>query len=158
MRRPSNPLDPKVRLLWWTIGLLQAAIVGGAIPVVAVVSTSDFPEARGPFVTVAVVLAVLMLVIAVIVPPVRYRRWRYEIRERDVFLSKGAIFFEMTLVPFDRIQYVETRQGPLDRVFSLAQVHVYTAAGRAAQIPGLSIPEAQRLREELSKVAGTSSV
>jgi membrane protein YdbS with pleckstrin-like domain len=38
------------------------------------------------------------------------------------------------------------------------QLVVYTAAGRAARIPGLDPSEADSLREELATVAGTQSV
>jgi hypothetical protein len=68
------------------------------------------------------------------------------------------LFFVLTLIPFDRIQYVETHQGPLDLAFGLMQLVVYTAAGRAARIPGLDPTAAGSLREELAKVAGTQSV
>ena len=98
------------------------------------------------------------IVLAAVLPYLRYRRWRYQIRERDLFLSHGSLFFVLTLIPFDRIQYVETHQGPLDLAFGLMQLVVYTAAGRAARIPGLAPEEAGSLREELSKVAGTQSV
>jgi membrane protein YdbS with pleckstrin-like domain len=64
----------------------------------------------------------------------------------------------VTLIPFDRIQFVETHQGPLDRAFSLTQLVIYTAAGKAGTIPGLESSEAEALREELSRVAGTESV
>lgn len=101
---------------------------------------------------------VAAIVLAAAIPYLRYRRWRYEIRERDLFLSHGSLFFVLTLIPFDRIQYVETHQGPLDLAFGLMQLVVYTAAGRAARIPGLAPEEAGSLREELSKVAGTQSV
>ena len=104
---------------------------------------------------VGVVTAIML---AAALPYLRYRRWRYEIRERDLFLSHGSLFFVLTLIPFDRIQYVETHQGPLDLAFGLMQLVVYTAAGRAARIPGLAPEEAGSLREELSKVAGTQSV
>lgn len=93
-----------------------------------------------------------------VVPPFLYRRWRYQIRDRDLFFSKGTLFFSKTLIPYDRIQFVETRQGPLARAFGLAQVIVYTAGGKAGSIPGLRIDEAESLREELSRVAGTTSV
>ena len=98
------------------------------------------------------------VVLAIVVPDLRYRRWRYEIRERDLFLARGSLFRVLTLIPFDRIQYVETHQGPLDLAFGLMQVVVYTAAGRAARIPGLSPRQAEDLREELSRVAGTEGV
>lgn len=111
-----------------------------------------------PATTGYVIGVVTAVVLAAVLPYLRYRRWRYEIRERDLFLSHGSLFFVLTLIPFDRIQYVETHQGPLDLAFGLMQLVVYTAAGRAARIPGLAPEEAGSLREELSKVAGTQSV
>jgi membrane protein YdbS with pleckstrin-like domain len=149
-RRPARPLDRRVLTMWWTIAAVAA------IPIVILaaylVSRAELPR----FVSIAAVAVILTA--ASLLPWLRYRRWRYEIRERDVFLSHGALFSVLTLVPFDRIQYVETHQGPLDLAFGLMQLAVYTAAGRAARIPGLSPEEAETLREELSRVAGTRSV
>jgi membrane protein YdbS with pleckstrin-like domain len=137
-------------MMWWTTwGVLVA--IGAAAAALLV--------GRSPGVTAGYVIGVLSaIVLAAVIPALRYRRWRYEIRERDLFLSRGSLFFVLTLIPFDRIQYVETHQGPLDLAFGLMQLVVYTAAGRAARIPGLAPNEAGSLREELSKVAGTPSV
>lgn len=136
--------------MWWTVW--GAIVLVGAL--VASPTIVGIPSGGAIFVA-AFVLAVLG---AATVPYLRYRRWRYEIRERDLFLSHGSLFYVLTLIPFDRIQYVETHQGPLDLAFRLMQLVVYTAAGRAARIPGLAPDEAEALREELSKVAGTESV
>lgn len=135
--------------MWWTIGAALALLVIGAASAVAASAglSAWLPAA-----------AAAAVVLAVAVPPLRYRRWRYEIRERDLFISHGALFQVLTLVPFDRIQFVETHQGPLDRLFGLTQLVVYTAAGRAGQIPGLEVSVAEALREELSKVAGVATV
>jgi membrane protein YdbS with pleckstrin-like domain len=136
--------------MWWTVGAALVVLATGAAVVVAV---SAELSAWLPA-TVAIAAAVL----AAVVPPLRYRRWRYEIRERDLFVSHGALFQVLTLIPFDRIQFVETHQGPLDRLFGLTQLVVFTAAGRAGQIPGLEASVAEALREELSKVAGVATV
>lgn len=149
-RRPSKALHRRVLRLWWTTwGVL--VVIGAAV---ASLLVSWSPAATSAYI-IGVVPAI---VLAVALPYLRYRRWRYEIRERDLFLSRGSLFFVLTLIPFDRIQYVETHQGPLDLAFGLMQLVVYTAAGRAARIPGLAPEEAGSLREELSKVAGTQSV
>lgn len=149
-RRPTRALDRRVLRLWWTTwGVL--VVIGAAVasPLVG----------RSPSITAAYFIGVVTAVVmAAVLPYLRYRRWRYEIRERDLFLSHGSLFFVLTLIPFDRIQYVETHQGPLDLAFGLMQLVVYTAAGKAARIPGLAPEEAGSLREELSKVAGTQSV
>lgn len=150
MQEPSKRLDPRIRTVWRASGLLQAAVVSAGI--FAAASVLDAPTAA------AVVLCLILLGAAVTVPHLMYRRWRYEIRERDVYLAKGFLFSRHTLVPFDRIQYVENRQGPLDRLLGLTQIVVYTAAGPSGRIPGLAFAEAEAMREELAKVAGTSSV
>jgi hypothetical protein len=147
---PRNRLSPKVRRLW----IVASAAVDAVVLIVVVIVTLilDLP--------VWVVPAVLLVAVAdiALVPALRYRRWRYEIRSNDLYFSKGAVFLERTLVPFDRIQYVETRQGPLDRFFGLHQLLVYTGAGKAGSIPGLESDEAQSLRDELSKVSGAVSL
>jgi uncharacterized protein len=149
-RRPTRALDRRVLRLWWT--------TWGVIVVIGAAAASPL-LGRSTLATTGYVIGVVTaVVLAAVLPYLRYRRWRYEIRERDLFLSHGSLFFVLTLIPFDRIQYVETHQGPLDLAFGLMQLVVYTAAGRAARIPGLAPEEAGSLREELSKVAGTQSV
>ncbi len=127
-----------------TVPFAIAALVAGLL--------LDLPMA--PFVAGALIV----LSPALFVPKLAFRRWRYAIRDQDLYTSKGAIWHIETLVPFDRIQFVESRQGPLDRGFNLTQVIVYTAAGKAANIPGLDQATAETIREDLSKVAGTASV
>jgi membrane protein YdbS with pleckstrin-like domain len=148
--RPNNRLDPAVVKLWWLAGAIRVLVISAA----AFVGNwfLDWP------VVIPVTVSLVVAIGQGVLPPLLYRRWRYEIRNRDVFLSSGALIWRLTLIPFDRIQFVETQQGPLERWFRLSKVVVYTAAGRAASIPGLNVGEAERLREELSLVAGTESV
>jgi membrane protein YdbS with pleckstrin-like domain len=143
-------LDRRVLTMWWALAGVAAAVALGAAVALAV--ADQVPT------WVPIGVGVIAALLAAAVPYLRYRRWRYEIRERDVFLAKGALFVVVTLIPFDRIQFVETHQGPLDRAFSLTQLVIYTAAGKAGTIPGLESSEAEALREELSRVAGTESV
>jgi membrane protein YdbS with pleckstrin-like domain len=136
--------------MWWTVGALT--VVAATVGLFVVASLADLSSA------LPLALAVAAAALAVSVPPLRYRRWAYEVRSRDALISKGAVFYVQQAIPFDRIQFVESRQGPLDRLFGLTQVVLYTAAGKAARVPGLSPSQAESLREELSRVAGTVSV
>lgn len=144
------PLHPNVRKLWQVIAWMVAAplaliaAIGGTLLHLPALIWGG--------------VALVFLVPALGVPRLAYRRWRYAIRQKDLYTSKGAIWHVETLVPFDRIQFVESRQGPLDRAFKLTQVVVYTAAGKATSIPGLDRETADSLREDLSQVAGTASV
>ncbi|MBA2273475.1 MAG: PH domain-containing protein [Actinobacteria bacterium] len=150
MNDAGHPLDRRVLMMWWSLsggGVGCAALLGG-------VAAWFGPVPVGPVVT----LVLLGIVAAALIPPLRYRRWRYGLRERDLSLSRGALWQVRTLIPFDRIQFVESRRGPLDRLFGLNVLVVYTAAGRAAHIPGLNPSQAEAVREELAKVAGTLTV
>jgi uncharacterized protein len=137
--------------MWW--------LIDGATVLLAVIALWLLWVAAGdlPWWGAAAITATA-LVLAAVVTPIRFRRWRYEIRQRDVLISRGALFRVLTLIPFDRIQFAETRQGPVDRLFRLNQLILYTAAGRAGRIPGLDPSEAEALREELSKVVGRPTV
>jgi membrane protein YdbS with pleckstrin-like domain len=150
MRPPANKLDRRILGLWWSASFALVLVI-----TLACLTASLLGRMPG-----AAALAIVLLAAAVAagLPPVRYRLWAYEIRARDLYTARGGLFVTRTLIPFDRIQFVETRQGPLDRVFGLHQLVVYTAAGRAGRIPGLGDEEASSLREELSRVAGTVAV
>jgi membrane protein YdbS with pleckstrin-like domain len=150
MERPARRLDGRVLRLWWTTAAAAALVAWIALAILA--ESADMPVAA------ALLIGVVVAVVAVVFPYIAYRRWRYEIRERDLLISHGAIYHVTTSIPFDRIQFVETRQGPLDRLFNLTRLVVYTAAGRAGQIPGLDVSEAGSVREELSSVAGADTV
>jgi membrane protein YdbS with pleckstrin-like domain len=99
-------------------------------------------------------LAILLGTVTVgVVPPLRWRQWRYEIRPDEVDLQRGILWVARTLVPLGRIQHVDTRQGPLQRRFGLSTVVFYTAAG-PNQIPELSTPVAAEVRDRIAALTG----
>jgi uncharacterized protein len=141
-------LDPRVRYLWWLGGaltVLQAVLVAGLIDVFA-----PLPLRRG-LLTGAV--AATGALVAVILPIVRYRRWRYALRESDLWIRQGVLWVTVSVIPYSRLQFVDTRQGPLDRLFGLSQLVVHTAAlGTSGRLPGLAHEQAEALRERLAEV------
>lgn len=139
-------LHPRVRGLWWCAGVLGVAQL--LIPVAILDYTIPHPLDDG-MVTGAV--AAVGLLLAAVVPVVRYRRWRYALRDADLWVRQGVLTVTVTVVPYRRLQFVDTRQGPLDRLFGLSQLVVHTAAlGTSARLPGLEASEAERLREALA--------
>ena len=149
---PAERLDPRAKALWRITGTLGALplLVGGAFASWASLSLAEVPLLLGivPF------LAALgsFVVLAAVVPDLRWRRWRYEIRGDEVDLQRGIVWVSRTLVPLARIQHVDTQSGPLQRRFGLATVVFYTAAG-ANQIPELSAPVASRVRDRIAELA-----
>ncbi len=147
---PAERLDPRARTLWRITGAL------GMLPLLIGIGLGGgyvlLRLFEAPLLVSALPLVALLLLTAVAVgvaPDLRWRRWRYEIREDEVDLQRGIFWVTRTLVPLARIQHVDTQSGPLQRRFGLATVVFYTAAG-ANQIPELSAPVAADVRDRIS--------
>jgi membrane protein YdbS with pleckstrin-like domain len=148
---PAETLDPRAKKLWRITGAL------GALPILAGGAFGGwvlFRVAEAPFLVSVLPLVAVVALFAVfvgVVPDLRWRRWRYEIREDEVDLQRGIVWISRTLVPLARIQHVDTQSGPLQRRFGLATVVFYTAAG-ANQIPELSAPVAAEVRDRIAEL------
>ncbi len=148
---PAERLDPRAKTLWRITGAL------GALPLLALGVSLSWVLLRT--VEVFLLLGILPLLAALglfvvligVVPDLRWRRWRYEIREDEVDLQRGIVWVSRTLVPLARIQHVDTQSGPLQRRFGLATVVFYTAAG-PNQIPELSAPVAAEVRDRIAEL------
>lgn len=78
-------------------------------------------------------------------------RLGYAERQDDLLIRRGIMFRSTTVVPFGRMQFVDVRSGPIERLFGLATVELHTAAASSdAVIPGLPAGEADRLRDVLA--------
>ena len=145
-------LHPSVRYVWWVEGGLVAlpVVVAGAVLAVVLSGTGWQWLWVAP---VAVALAAATL--AVVVPIVRYRNWAYALREDDLWIRSGVFWRRTTIIPYIRLQFVDTKQGPIERLLDLSQLIVHTAAvGTSGQVPGLSNEAANALRERLSRLEG----
>ena len=141
-------LDPRVRTLWWTAGLLQAVLITMVVAPVDVFA--PLPTQTGVLTSAVGGVGVAL---ALIIPVIRYRRWGYALREGDLWIRQGVLWVTVSVIPYARLQFVDTRQGPLDRLFGLSQLVVHTAAlGTSGRLPGLDAEEAEHLRERLAAV------
>jgi len=95
----------------------------------------------------------LFFVYQVIVrPPLYARYWRYEVGEHDVYLQRGLFVVARELIPFARVQNVDTSQGPMERFFKVSSVKLSTA-GSSVVIPMLDDEVAEALRLQISERA-----
>ena len=145
---PSQTLAPAARKLWRLeggVGTLVALVPAILVQVLA----------GGMWALLAwVALALFALFTVVLVPEVRWRRWRWEVREHEIDLRHGTWEVIRTLVPMARVQHVTTRRDPFQQALDLATVVVHTAAG-ANEIPALTVAEAARVRDRIAELART---
>lgn len=144
-------LNPRVRLQW-AIGVVVTTILVGGLGSAALVVGLD----RSPL--PAVGLALLVLLVGTIHLVYRYRVWQFEVRDQELYLRRGVLTQVRTLVPYVRVQHVDSRRGPIERALGLASVVVYTAGSRGADvtIPGLTPERAEALQERLRTLATES--
>jgi membrane protein YdbS with pleckstrin-like domain len=143
-----NRLHPRIRVVWAAKAAVTAAVF--AVLVLAVDRLAvDLPVWVPPAVFLVALGGGVGLAL------VRYRAWRYEIREDALYLERGVFTRVRTVVPFVRIQHVDSSRGPLERLIGLASTVVYTAGSRGADVtvPGLTPGGADDLRERLKRLA-----
>ena len=145
----TEHLDPKVALLWQ----LNAAL--GWVFWMVLAAVALFLADRSP--AWALVLLVPAAAYTLYVPPRRYRHWTFRVDEVDVRVAHGWLWRTESVVLHSRIQHVDTRQGPVERMMGLATVVVFTAGsvGAMVGIPGLAVTRAEELRDQLVRLSGT---
>ena len=150
---PAERLDPRAIKLWRLTAALGMVplVVGGGVATQFLFRVEQTPAWVD---LLPLLIAILLGVVSVaVIPQLRWRMWRYEIRPDEIDLQRGIWWIERTLVPLARIQHVDTRQGPLQRRFGLSTVVFYTAAG-SNQIPELSTPVAAEVRDRIAVLTG----
>jgi membrane protein YdbS with pleckstrin-like domain len=141
-------LDARVRWLWIGRALLFGLLAGGVATVVAFFVNSAW-------LWVGPLLFVLVAGIGITHSILLYRSWSYEVREDSLFLDRGVITRVQTVVPYVRVQHIDTSRGPIERAVGLSTLVVYTAGSRGADvtISGLTPPEADDLQTRLKVLA-----
>ncbi|MEK4298420.1 PH domain-containing protein [Oceanobacillus sp. FSL W8-0428] len=92
------------------------------------------------------------IITAWIIPKLRWRRWRYQVYDQEIYIQHGILIVTRTIVPMIRVQHVDTQQGPILKKYKLATLEISTAA-TTHQIPALSEEEASDLRDQISELA-----
>lgn len=139
-------------VIWhWRASMLLSA---GALAAVLLL-VDRFVDGYIPAMALPVMFA-LALVWAWVWPPLQYRSWRYQIREHQLWAERGVASRITSVVPYVRIQHVDTRQDLVERTLGIARVVVFTAGIRGAELvlPGVPAVEAERLRDQLAGLAG----
>jgi uncharacterized protein len=138
---PGGRLSPRARLVWRA----ERIGVSGVLALLAVPASM----ALGPAVWIVPALA---LVVALIEPGLRWRRWHWDVRESEIDTEHGILVVRRTLIPMPRVQHVETTRNVLEQAMRLATVRIHTAAG-GHTIPLLDERDAERLRDRIAGLA-----
>jgi membrane protein YdbS with pleckstrin-like domain len=151
----ERQLDPRLRMVWTIQAALGVAVVVVLVlagEIVARMAGLDSPVPTG---LAAAVLAVLGGLAAWWLPATSWRNWRFELAPDALELRHGVLVHVHSAIPYGRVQYIDIRQGPIERALGLSRLVVHTAAAASdAELPGIASPEAEGLRRALLARAG----
>lgn len=149
--QPKYQLPKKAQTVWRLYGLIQTIFLAFLTGIITFLSLKfDWPQW---IMWVAIALVIISATFSIIVfPSIRWRIWRYEVREQEIEIQSGLFIVKRTLIPMVRVQHVDTEQGPILKKYALANISISSAA-TVHTIPMLKVEEADLLRTKISELA-----
>ena len=83
----------------------------------------------------------------------RHRLTHWQLDSHALALRIGHLWQSETRVPLSRVQHLDVRRGPFQRMANLATLVVHTAGSRhsAVAVPNLELSDAEQLRDRLAQ-------
>ncbi|MFB6199545.1 MAG: PH domain-containing protein [Candidatus Nanohaloarchaea archaeon] len=139
-------LHARKKWLW----ILQAATIGLFAGFLLTIPVYSFFKTSA-----SLILPLIFTVLGIVYGFKRFKNWRFQQRDQYLYIEHGVLKKTYTMVPYVRIQHIDTDRGPIDRMLGLSNLRVYTAGSRGAdiKIPGLNREEALKLQKQLRDTA-----
>ncbi|HLR08987.1 MAG TPA: PH domain-containing protein [Bacillota bacterium] len=150
-QEPANRIATEAMKAW----KITASLILGIFWIVFVAAAVVFFFLKWPLWIIWIAFGTIVVatyVFVFLIPKWRWRRWRYEVFEQEIYIQHGILVVSRILVPMIRVQHVDTKQGPILRKFNLASVTISTAA-TTHEIPALIEADASALRDRISTLA-----
>jgi len=150
------PQFQKITFTSLSIKATYAALVQSLLVYLLIVTVALGIHYKKPFLqfviepwSIFTILLIITLLTLYIV--LKYRNKGVALREQDIAFKKGIFWKKITILPFNRIQHLESHRGPIDRKFDLATLRLYTAGGAQADmiISGLDVMNADQIKQLL---------
>ena len=155
LRSPANLVSPRA-ILFWTVRAGFGWLVILAVETVVLIAVGS--GSRSPVVVVMAGTVVLAAAHLLVMPRWRFRVHRWELTDTACYSQSGWVTQRRRIAPLSRIQTVDTERGPLEQLFTLANVTITTAsAAGPITIHGLDLATAARVVDELTTVTSASA-
>ena len=146
---PTRTLASEARWLWRGEQLLG----WGIAVVVGMIVAAQLDGFAGLALRLVPIIGLLICV--PLVPSLRWRHWRWEVRPEAIDIRRGTFTIRRTVVPMLRVQHVDTTRGPVEQSLAHATGVVHTPPG-SPSIPLLRVADAAELRDRIADLARTA--
>lgn len=155
--RPDARLEARV-VAYWILGDTLTAVVLSSLAwfVARPLLREHWSGWSEPLEYTLLGICLGLVLIGLLIPPLAFARWRYAFLGDLLLMRYGILFVEERAVPVRRMQHVDLVRGPIERLFGLATLVVFTAGneGSAFRVPGLAKATAQNLRDRIVEARG----
>lgn len=92
---------------------------------------------------------VTLMIISIVFTYFAFHKKSYAVREKDIVYNSGLFWRSSVAIPFNRVQHCEVSIGPIDRMFNLSELKIFTAGGSSSDlsIEGLNPETSNRLKD-----------
>jgi putative membrane protein len=135
------------QLRGFVLPIIVLAVIGGRGP--------------GESVVRAAIYTAVGIVISTTLSAINWSTTRWFITDDSIRLRTGVLSEKVTVVPFDRVQAIDTARGPIQRLFGVVEAQVQTAGGgKRGEIvlKAITEAEAEELRKAVRGGAATATV
>lgn len=148
-------LDPRIRTVWRVGAAIRSLVLGVLLFAGAGIAVAADVVATGAAFGLALLLAGAVAAFGWWWPGVTYRHWSYRLGDDALEVDHGVAFRVHSVIPYFRVQHVDTAQGPIDRRLGLTTLTIHTAsAATDATLPGLADDDARSVRALVLERAG----
>jgi putative membrane protein len=101
---------------------------------------------------VAGIVSPILIIGAVVIAYIYYKRFLWEITEADIHIYSGIIFKKQVHIPFQRVQSIDFKATLIERILGLVKLKIETAGGASntgVVIPALKLAQAEALRADV---------
>ena len=153
-------LDPRVVAYWLVSGMFGTATIIALVALGCWYLGERVPAAAATSRTIALSVGGVLLAWTLLAPPLAYQRWRFSVDAELLRMRSGILFHEEKAIPISRLQHVDLLRGPIERLFGLATLVIWTAGneGAAFRVQGLEAARAARLRDAILAARGDDVV
>jgi membrane protein YdbS with pleckstrin-like domain len=123
--RPSEGFLRYLKFQFWVVLLIFDGLILFGEAIILAVS----PVAGMLLLLPALAIAILPDIVAYIAIHLRYDTTWYVMTDRSLRIRRGIWIIHETTITFENVQNVVVNQGPLQRIFGIADVRVDTAGG-----------------------------
>ncbi len=144
------PLEKNYRTVILLKAIILSTLVTAAFVLFYMNKSSKIPDLIWTIIFIALVIFVLS---NILIAYLGFKKKKYKLRQYDIVYKTGLLWRSETSIPFVRVQHSEVIQGPIERLFRLSKLKLYTAGGHSSDlsVPGLSLSKAEQLKDFITK-------